>query len=464
MKSTFAICGLLSLILYIAAQATLQKPPENNIVHLTWGTDPNPARTAQVGLFAKQYPGFEVTVDPQAQDSTKLIVRCATGSGPDIIDLGQDTMNSLVDAGILLDLTPHAKTMGFDPSRTYPAVKGSIEIGGRQYRFPCNVVANAVIYNKQIFDDHGVPYPKENWNYEDFIRTAKQIQETPSKSGKKHLAIANWSNVAFFEDLLMGCGGNLFSRDGLHCTLNSPEALRALNQYHDLVYKHKVIPTPADAAAMSSQGGWGSGGLNWFSEGKAAMIFIGRWYIVQVPNFPALQGHLGAITVPRVGDRPSSSVAGTRAAGVNAKSPNRAAALKFLQYLASPEYSRMIVADGDSLPPSPAVATTGQAMVNTMVPDARFHEPFLQAIESARPLNFSPFIDALTVTRWIQEYVDKVDNRLLTPEQALNALSAQIDKQIGINLERQPTLQKLYEQRTGHPYRNGSGPPSSNSR
>lgn len=186
------------------------------------------------------------------------------------------------------------------------------------------------------------------------------------------------------------------------------------------------------------------------------MIFIGRWYIVQVPNFPQIKGKLGSIIVPKVGDLPSSSVAAARAAGVNAKSKNREAALKFMQFLARPAYSRMIIQDGDSLPPNPNVATSGQAMVNEMVPDARFHQPFLTAIEQARPLNFSPFIDALTVSRWIQEYVDKVDNRLLTPEQALRQLSTQIEKQIRINLERQPALQKLYEQRTGKPYRAGS--------
>jgi multiple sugar transport system substrate-binding protein len=452
-KVVFLLAGLISLALYIVALATLVVPAKDNVVHLTWGTDPNPARTAQTALFAKSYPGLQMSVDPQTGDSTKLIVRCVTHSGPDVIDLGPDSMHSLVDAGVLLDLTPYAKSMGFDPSRTYPAVKGSIEVNGKQYCFPCNVVANAVIYNKRIFDDHGVPYPKVGWTYDDFVRTARRIIETPSKSGEKHLAVANWSNSEFCEDLLIGHGGNLFSPDGLHCTLDSPEAVAALRQYYDLIYRDKVIPTPMDAASMSSQGGWGSGGLNWFSEGKAAMIFIGRWYIVQVPNFPNLTGSLGAVVVPRVGNRPSSSVASARAAGINAESPNREASLKFLQYLASPEYSRLIVEDGDSLPPNPAVAASGQALANTMVPDPAFHEPFLQAIDHARPLDFSPFIDAWMVSRWIQEYVDKTDNRILTPEEACRSLTAQIDKQIRINLERQPALQQLYRERTGKPYR-----------
>ncbi len=452
MKQAFLIAGLISLIMYIAAQTSLIKPKEDSTIHITWGTDPNPARTAQTTLFNKTYPGIALTVDPQDGDITKLLVRCVTDSGPDIIDLQQNTMNSLVGAGILLDLTPYAKQMGFDSSQTYSAIKDSLEIEGKQYRFPCNVTVDAVIYNKKIFDDHGVSYPPPDWNYDDFVRISKELIEKPSKSGEKHLAVANWSNVAFFKDLMAGTGSNIFSSDGLHCILNSREAIQALQQYYDLIYKYHVISTPADSSAISSQGGWGSGALNWFNEGKAAMIFVGRWYIVQVPNYPNLKGALGSIVVPRLKDHPSSSIAVSRAAGINAKSKHRDAALKFLQFLASPEYSRMIVEDGDSLPPNPEVAVSGNALANESVPDPAFHDSFLKAVKNARVLNSSPYIDDITVSRWMQEFVDKTDNQILTPAQALQTLTVQLDKQIRINLERQPNLQKRYEESTGKHY------------
>src|SRR5205085_2998573 len=138
------------------------------------------------------------------------------------------------------------------------------------------------------------------------------------------------------------------------------------------------------------------------------MILIGRWYIVQVPNFPALKGNLGAAPLPRVGNRPSSGVAFTRAAGINVKSPHWRESLRFLQYLASPDYGRVIVEDGDALPPNPHVAETGRALVNEMVPEADFHQTFVDAIQNARSLDFSPFIDASEMSRWIQEYLEKV--------------------------------------------------------
>lgn len=452
MKKAFALCGLVFVGMYVVAQATLQRPPKDNIVRLRWATDANPARAGQIALFQKMYPGIEVSVDPNAGDASKIIVQCATGTGPDIMDTSQDSMNSLVEAGVLLDLTPYAKTMGFDTSKTYPSMKGGLEVDGKQYRFPCNVVADALVYNKEIFDDRGVPYPKSGWTYAEFVHTLKLLKNNPSKSGHKALSIANTGGAGMYTQMLTSMGGSLFSKDGLYAQFDSPQSLKALQNYYDMMYVDKVIPTPSDVSSLSAQGGWGSGNLNIFSQGNAAILPIGRWYIVQVPNFPDLKGKLGAVTFPRMGDGPSSTVAGARGAGINVKSPHWREALKFLQFLASEEYSKNIVEEGDSLPPNPNLAKTGEALVNEMVKEPEFHQAFVDAIDTAQPLGFSPYISSSQTLRWLGEYVEKVENRLLTPKDAMKMLTAQVNRQIRINLERRPDLQKKFEQETGRPY------------
>jgi multiple sugar transport system substrate-binding protein len=455
MKQIFAAFFLLFVALYIAAEATLERTKDDHITHLRWSTDDNPARVVQTAGFHRLYPQEDVTVDPGlGGDQTKLIVQCATGTGPDIVDIGdQQQLATLVEAGILLDLTPYAQQMGFDPARTYAALAPALMVEGHQYRYPCNVWANCVIYNKQIFDDHGVPYPKPDWTYDDFVAAAKRINSTPAKSGQQHMAVANWDNIWMYQDLLMGYGGRFFTPDGLISRLDSPESITAMQFYYDMMYVHKIIPTAAESAAMSSQGGWGSAGINWFSTGRAAMIFIGRWYIVQVPQYPNLTGNLGAVLLPRVGNRPSCGVTDTRAAGINAKSPHWREALHFLQYLASADYGKVIVEDGDSLPPNPALARTGQALVNSAVPDPAFHQPFIDAMKNARPLDNSLFIDMSIVARWLKESIDKVENRIQPPDQAMHSLADQINHLIRQNLERRPDLQRKYQQVTGRPYR-----------
>lgn len=80
--------------------------------------------------------------------------------------------------------------------------------------------------------------------------------------------------------------------------------------------------------------------------------------------------------------RPGSPVAGhgrKPGAGINAKSPHWRESLEFLRYLAGRTYGELIVQDGDSLPPNPELARTGRDLVNEVVPDAAFHQPFVEA-------------------------------------------------------------------------------------
>src|SRR5438445_9748085 len=128
MKQVFLFGFLLFIALYAAAQLTLDRPANDHIVRLRWATDDNPARKVQTAQFDTMFPGEEAVVDPGlGGDQTKLIVQCATGTGPDVIDVYDvQQMSNLVQAGVLLDLTPYARSMGFDPSRTYPALKDGL--------------------------------------------------------------------------------------------------------------------------------------------------------------------------------------------------------------------------------------------------------------------------------------------------------------------------------------------------
>lgn len=451
MKHVFLAILACFVALYLIAELTLERPRDDGIIRLRWATDDNPARKIQCDTFARLHPGHEVSVDPATLE--KNLVRCATGTGPDIIDVyNVQQMSTYVQAGVLLDLTPYAGQMGFGVEHTYPALRDGLMVEGKQYRFPCNVWANCVIYNKKIFDDHGVPYPKEGWTYDDFIRAAKQIAQGPSKSGETHIAVANFSSSWFLGDLLFGLGGRFYTPDGLASMLDAPEGIGAMTFYHRLMHIEKVIPTPTDAAAMSAQGGWGSGGLTWFGAGRAAMIFIGRWYIILVNNYPDIKDHLGTVRLPRLGDRPSSGMCDTRAAGINAHTPHPRAALKFLQYLAGKDYNLVIVNDGDSLPPNPAFARTGKDLVNSIIRDPAFHQPFIDAMKHARPVDTSPFIDAGMVMRWFAEAIGEVENQLLKPDEAMRKLAKEINQRIRINLERRPDLQRKFQQLTGRSY------------
>jgi multiple sugar transport system substrate-binding protein len=452
MKAFFAALFLLLAACWLGALLSLDRP-KDGAVHLVWATDPNPARKRQSDVFTRLNPGIVVEVVSNANE--KLMVQCATGTGPDIVDHVEiQSIGQYVDAGILKDLTDLAKGRGFAPEDTYPAIRPGLMVEGRQYRYPCNVWANAIIYNKAIFDDLGLPYPKKDWTYAEFIATAQRINAGHPRSGRKYTAVSNWNNQWTLLDLLVGHDAHFFSPDGLTCRLDSPQALAAMRLYHDLMYVDKVLPTAAEAASMSTQGGFGVGGLTWFSEGKAAMFSCGRWYLVLSPSFPALKGHLGASLLPRVAGQPSRGMVDARGSGINSKTRHPAEALKFMQYLGSPDYSRLIAEDGDALPPRPDVARQGRDLVNPAEADPAFHQVFIDAVRNARVLDISPFADLNLVIRWLQEEcIEKIEgDASASPEAVMRRLADEVNQEIRRNLERSGFLRAKYEKITGKPW------------
>ena len=454
MKYLFLVFICAFALLYGIAQSTLVTEGDPDRTTIRWSTDKNPARERQVGLFEELNPGVEVIA--QKHDFTKIMVRCATGTGPDVVDnFDAFNMHSWVEAGIITDLTDVAGDMGFGTADTYPSLKGALTVEGRQYRYPCNVNAPAVIYNKAILEDHGAPIPTGDWTWDEFIEITTAVKNNPSKSGKTHIPVANWSSERLYHDLLIGHGGRFFSEDGLSSALDRPEAIAAMELFRDLALVHDVMPTSAESRSLSSQGGWGTGGIAWFFNEQAAMIFIGRWAIVRIPAYivrnPGIDERLGTVVFPRVPGLESRVTVRSRAAGINTKTDKPEAARLYLQYLASREYGQLIVRDGDGLPPNPELARTGADLANDIIDDADFHQPFIDAVRTGRPLDLSPFVEAGITQRWILEAVEAVENGA-DPEQKLRQLAGELNERIARNLERRSSLRRKYEAVTGQPY------------
>ena len=87
--------------------------------------------------------------------------------------------------------------------------------------------------------------------------------------------------------------------------------------------------------------------------------------------------------------------------------------------------------------------------MNKTVPDPSFHQPFIDAMKTTGSVDLSPFIDASQVQRWIIERIEKVENHVLEPREAMRGLADEIDHRIRLNLERRTDLRRKFEQVTG---------------
>jgi len=140
-------------------------------------------------------------------------------------------------------------------------------------------------------------YPA-NWNWDDFYVTClfftkEYNDESPTKYGTALQAKAMWPNAKIWTAILRSCNGYWFDREGMP-TFNTPEALKAINMYVNLMKKEAASPGsvnyeyngPNEAmktenAAMILQ--WGVAFNELSNQEKAPLI----WDKVAIAPYPA---------------------------------------------------------------------------------------------------------------------------------------------------------------------------------
>lgn len=111
----------------------------------------------------------------------KLSELIASGSTPDLIAISNPNFIEIAELEVPEDLNPMLKQMNVDLNRIEPAVIGDIKKLGQKGEFfglPFGMNYGAMIYNKDIFDKFGVPYPKDMMTWEEVFELGKQMTRT----------------------------------------------------------------------------------------------------------------------------------------------------------------------------------------------------------------------------------------------------------------------------------------------
>lgn len=444
MKLTFAAIGVVLILLSIYAYRTLPDADAGGKTRLVWVTDNNPVRAEQVALFNRLNPDLELVIDPANTDQQKVIVQSIGGVGPDLFDTyGQESAEAYVASGIAWDITDRMLEAGIDvPKVIWPVAVPSCVVNGRVYGFPCNVNANAIWFNKDVFDRSGVPYPKPGWTWPEFIEIAKKLTIRDERGRAKQFGLY-WDFNAT-RDLVYQHGGRYFDPTATRCTLDSPEAIAGVKLSHDLMYVHKVAPTPTEEAALSTQGGWGSGGITFLMSGRVAMAYGGRWWLNLMRKQKGLR--LGVVEIPYAKER--VTVGGARCTFINKNSPRREQALRFIKFLASREYNELLNDQADALAPLMSACYTDRFLHNPAHPEEDYNAVWREVVKNSIPAEFCPFLRGGEMEP-INTQMDLVRGGLKDPELACRDAARNATARIRRNARLIPHLGRLYRELTG---------------
>jgi ABC-type glycerol-3-phosphate transport system substrate-binding protein len=302
--------------------------------------------------FEAENPGIKVRAERKPPDATYaalLITELAAGKVPDVIFLGDGNCDQLIKAGCFLPLDP---LIAVDPEikkeAYYPAMVERFSNEGTLYLLPRDIApVDCIYYNKKLFDQVKLAYPKDNWTWKEFKEMAIKLTNPKAEGGAVFGYADEWPGV---EPYIFSSGGTLVdnTKKPTRITMDSPKALRGIRFRMELLHTLKIIPSTGDTVTLTG------GNEAMFTNGKLAMLYSGIW---KTPLFRKIKDFDWDIApFPAGPDGNREAMIGGSGYGIAKMCKDPAAAWKLVRYLAGEKGQRMLASTGLAQPAIKALA------------------------------------------------------------------------------------------------------------
>lgn len=211
-----------------------------------------------------------LTYDPNA----KLQVMIAGRTPPDVAWMGVG-WQQFADALMPLDERV-AGDAEVGPSAFAPAIWDSVKWEGKVYALPSSAQTGVIYYNKDLFDEAGLAYPTDDWTWGDMVRMAKALTRDFDGDGmidRYGVQLEFVYHIPFIQ-----YPGLIADPEWREARVDNPVTVAILEAYRDLMYEHRVMPTPAASAELGS--------LPMFEAGRVAMHAASAYAIESFRKIP----------------------------------------------------------------------------------------------------------------------------------------------------------------------------------
>lgn len=280
--------------------------------------------------YMAEHPDIEIRLSSFPDEyGDKMAAAQAAGEVPDIYI--EEVLANGASSGQMLDLTPYMERDGFDPEEIYyqPYMDYMCKFEDHYYALPRDVFSVAVVYNKDLFDAAGVPYPQEGWTLDEFVETARQLTKPESRQYGVCLPDV-WSLFGF----MWSFGADMCNEDATAASgvINSENTVRFFQFLQDLAAVEGVSPTMQTLQSFD-------GGENLFLQGQVAMVSCERY---SVGTFVEAEMNIGAVSFPIVDEGAEWTYASAPSWSISATTKHPDEAWDFLKFAYGPEGSRML--------------------------------------------------------------------------------------------------------------------------
>jgi multiple sugar transport system substrate-binding protein len=327
----------------------------NTLRFMYWGD------TSEITIIKEMIAKFEketgVKVSAERAPSgppymEKVLTQFAGGSAPDVLFVEVNNFKQFAQKGVLEDLTPYMeKETKLKTSDFYKEIIDRFTVGNSLYVLPRDIAPICVVYyNKKMFDESGLKYPKDNWDWNDMLKLAKKLVKKDSNGiPTQYGYVDDWP---IWEAFVYSNGGSMVDniKDPKKCVMDKKAVIDAVQFRSDLINKWGVTPSPSQMTAM---GGMGTGDM--FVSERVAMFFSGLWktplFRTQIKNFD-----WDVVMFPKSPKGERAFPTGGSGYAIVKSAKNKEMAWKLVTFLAGEEGQRKFSATGLSQPAMKKIA------------------------------------------------------------------------------------------------------------
>ena len=308
--------------------------------------------------FEKENPEIKVDFMHIPQNYfQKIHLLFASNTAPDVIFINNLYLPLYANAGLL---EPLAADDNF-----YRKSLEALSWKNTLYAIPRDISMLVIFYNRDIFRKNGIPYPNDNWNFNEFIKTAQKLTHDGI------FGISFDEESMYYLPYMMSEGGGILSDDLSRMIIDSTESRKGLNLYADLRKKYHVAPLRSESASATM--------AQMFLQQKLAMHLTGRWL---VPKYRESADFDWDITRFPKGDKGSIVPLDSSGWALAKSSKHKDSAKKLIYYLSSKESSKQFTKSGLIVPARKDVAETTAFLDNQRPHNSRL---FINIIYDAKP-------------------------------------------------------------------------------
>lgn len=315
--------GALSLVAVSAAPVVAQDADTSlQGTTVTVWTMEDAARFKELVKPFEESTGVSVDVEAVPWDAVgeKLTTAVASGSGPDVTQIGLSLLPTFIAAGALEDLSPYLADYPALDSANFPEAVSAANLSseGMVTSVPWVADTRILFYRTDILAEAGLAGPPTTW--EEFTAAAEAM--AARGGGNYGYYIPQWDAPLPIQ-FTWQAGGEVTDADG-NVTIDTPEFRKAVDFYLSF-HEKGLVPTASDFDQAAG-----------FISGAAPMLISGPYLAAMLKDqAPELEGKWAVTTLPR--DVKGTALFAGSNMGVWKGSDNIPGALALLDFLAQPE-------------------------------------------------------------------------------------------------------------------------------